>query len=104
MYVAMNRFRVPRDKAEAFEALWLNRDSHLTKEPGFKAFHMLRGPERDDHILYCSHSVWADETAFMAWTKSAAFRAAHKDAGDTKSLYDGPPEFEGFTAIQEITA
>jgi hypothetical protein len=22
-------------------------------------FHLLKGPEKDDHVLYASHSVWA---------------------------------------------
>lgn len=29
MYIAMNRFNVTPENAEAFEALWLGRDSHL---------------------------------------------------------------------------
>lgn len=102
MYIAMNRFRVPRGNATAFEDLWLNRESHLHKLDGFVEFHMLRGPEVDGIVLYASHTVWASEDAFVAWTKSESFRAAHKDAGQTKKLYDGHPNFEGFTPIQHL--
>lgn len=102
MYIAMNRFHVRPEHAEAFEALWLGRDSHLKQMEGFVEFHMLRGPETDGTILYASHTVWASEEAFRDWTRSAAFRAAHKDAGGTASLHEGAPSFEGFTTIQHI--
>ncbi|MEQ6249978.1 antibiotic biosynthesis monooxygenase [Sulfitobacter sp. HNIBRBA3233] len=103
MYLAMNRFTVPTGNADAFEDLWLGRDSHLKQMDGFVAFHMLKGAESDGAILYASHTVWRDEDAFRAWTRSDAFREAHKGAGDTRKLYSGTPAFEGFTSIQEIT-
>lgn len=104
MFIAMNRFKVVKGSEPAFEARWLNREVHLQGEPGFVAFQMLKGPERDDHTLYASHTVWESEAAFLGWTRSEAFRAAHKDAGESKPLYLGPPDFEGFTAIQDIKA
>ncbi|MEM1374773.1 MAG: antibiotic biosynthesis monooxygenase [Pseudomonadota bacterium] len=102
MYLAMNRFTVPAENAAEFEAMWLNRESHLQDMEGFEAFHMLRGPETDGVILFASHTVWRDQEAFMAWTRSQAFRDAHKNAGGSRKLYDGHPQFEGFTSIQEI--
>ncbi|MEM9425824.1 MAG: antibiotic biosynthesis monooxygenase [Pseudomonadota bacterium] len=104
MYLAMNRFTVRAENAEAFEALWLGRDSYLKEMPGFVEFHMLKGPEADDGtILYSSHTMWASEAHFADWTRSAAFRAAHKDAGTTAKLHEGTPRFEGFTSIQSIS-
>ncbi|MEL6374262.1 MAG: antibiotic biosynthesis monooxygenase [Pseudomonadota bacterium] len=101
----MNRFKVDKASADAFETLWKTRESYLDEVDGFVAFHLLRGPDRDDHILYSSHTVWRDHEAFIAWTKSEAFRKAHATAGDgsIRSLYNGAPEFEGFTVIQELT-
>ncbi|MBY5935644.1 antibiotic biosynthesis monooxygenase [Tateyamaria omphalii] len=105
MYIAMNRFTVAARNAEAFEALWLGRDSHLKTMDGFVEFQMLKGPEDEDGTrLYASHTVWASEDAFRAWTRSDAFRAAHKDAGSTAKLHEGAPKFEGFSVIQEISA
>ena len=52
MFIAMNRFKVLPGAEADFEAVWLNRESHLHKVPGFVEFHMLRGPQRDDHRLY----------------------------------------------------
>ncbi|WP_108483067.1 antibiotic biosynthesis monooxygenase family protein [Oceaniglobus ichthyenteri] len=103
MYLAMNRFTVPTENAEAFEALWLGRDSHLKEMDGFVEFHMLKGPETDGTILYASHTVWADEEAFRAWTRSDAFRASHKSAGSSaQKLHQGTPTFEGFSTLQHI--
>lgn len=103
MFIAMNRFKVIKSEAAAFERVWLSRDTHLGEMAGFIAFHLLRGPERDDHILYASHTMWASQEDFIAWTKSEQFRAAHRGAGDNKPLYLGHPEFEGFEAIQTVS-
>lgn len=99
MFVAMNRFRVVKGEEGAFEEIWRSRKSRLDEMPGFKTFHLLRGPERDDHVLYASHSVWENEDAFRAWTTSEQFRDSHRNAGQNKLLYLGPPEFEGFNAV-----
>ncbi|MFD2238919.1 antibiotic biosynthesis monooxygenase family protein [Aureimonas populi] len=104
MFIAMNRFKVVPGSEEEFEALWANRESHLHKMEGFVEFHMLKGPEREDHRLYASHTVWASKEAFEAWTRSDAFRAAHSGARSTKPLYLGAPQFEGFEVIQTISA
>ncbi len=102
MYIAMNRFKVLKDATQAFEEMWLSRDTHLHTVPGFVEFHMLKGPEREDHVLYSSHTVWGNEEAFTAWTTSDAFRAAHRGAGTGKPMYLGHPEFEGFAVIQTV--
>jgi heme-degrading monooxygenase HmoA len=102
MFIAMNRFQVIRGSEAAFEQVWLSRDSHLDKVPGFVEFHLLRGPEAEDYTLYASHTIWKDRAAFEAWTKSEAFRAAHARAGDNKPLYLGHPQFEGFESIQTV--
>ncbi|MEM1075083.1 MAG: antibiotic biosynthesis monooxygenase [Pseudomonadota bacterium] len=105
MFIAMNRFTVTQENAEAFEALWLGRDSHLKEMEGFVEFHMLKGPEAEDGTrLYASHTVWSSEETFRAWTRSDAFRAAHKGAGTTAKLHVGAPKFEGFSVIQQIAA
>ena len=104
MFIAMNRFKVARGSETDFQTVWTSRDSQLKTVPGFVAFHLLRGPEQSDHTLFASHTIWASRADFEAWTKSEAFRRAHAGAGGTKPLYLGPPEFEGFDSVQEITA
>lgn len=100
MFVAMNRFRVAKGSEEAFETVWRERDSHLEGVPGFIDFKLLRGAAAADHTLYASHSLWASRAAFEDWTKSEAFRRAHKDAGGAKPLYLEAPVFEGFEAVE----
>ena len=99
MFIAMNRFKISRGSEADFEAVWANRESRLDTVPGFQQFKLVRGPEHEDYTLYASHTVWASETAFQDWTRSEAFREAHKDAGDNRGLYLGHPEFEGFTVV-----
>ena len=104
MFIAMNRFRVAKGSETAFEQVWLSRDTHLDKVPGFIEFHLLKGPEAEDHTLFASHTIWESRAAFEAWTKSAEFRAAHARAGNetTGPLYLEHPKFEGFEVRQTV--
>jgi heme-degrading monooxygenase HmoA len=104
MFIAMNRFKVRKGSEHECEQVWLTRDSHLNGVPGFIAFHLLKGPEHDDYVLYASHTLWRSEGLFLDWTRSHAFRKAHGGPGANKPLYLGHPEFEGFTVIQEVKA
>ena len=105
MFIAMNRFKVLKDCTADFENVWFNRESYLHELPGFVAFHLLRGPEREDHVLYSSHTVWRSHADFEGWTKSESFRKAHARAGNNqKPTTLGHPEFEGFHVLQEVTA
>ena len=103
MYLTMNRFRVKPGCEEAFEAVWAGRETKLPEVPGFVSFHLLKGPEREGYRLYASHTAWESEAAFLAWTKSEAFRKAHAGAGGHKELYAGPPELEVFESVQAVT-
>ena len=106
MFIAMNRFKVKPDCAEEFEQVWRQRESYLDQMQGFVEFHLLKGPVRDDHVLYSSHTTWRTKADFEAWTKSDEFRAAHARAGNdssTGSLYLAHPKFEGFEVRQTLT-
>ncbi|MCG3186757.1 MAG: Heme oxygenase (staphylobilin-producing) [Rhodocyclaceae bacterium] len=67
--------------------------------PGFQRFNLLQGPSDGQATVFVSHSTWDSAAAFEAWTRSEAFRAAHAGAGQSKGLYLGPPQFEGFEAV-----
>jgi heme-degrading monooxygenase HmoA len=99
MFIAMNRFKVVKGQEAAFETVWSSRRTRLDEMKGFVAFHLLKGPEKDDHVLYSSHTTWASKEAFLAWTRSEQFRESHKGAGGHKGLYLGHPEFEGFEPV-----
>ncbi len=100
MFIAMNRFQVKLGREADFETVWRERDSHLKEVPGFIEFHLLRGPENEDHTLYASHTVWSSKDHFEDWTKSEAFRKAHGQAGNTRDIYLGHPNFEGFAVVE----
>lgn len=104
MFIAMNRFRVKKGSEEAFEKVWFTRETYLDRMPGFVEFHLLKGPEAQDHTLYASHTVWQSKAAFEGWTKSDEFRKAHARAGNetTGPLYLEHPQFEGFEVRQTV--
>ena len=100
MFIAMNRFRVHEGREADFIDVWRNRDTFLSEVPGFKTFNLLQGATEDGITTFASHSVWEDEAAFVAWTKSEAFRKAHANAGkQTEGIYAGPPKLELFTSV-----
>lgn len=99
MFVAMNRFKIASGREDDFIDIWKTRESFLDEVPGFREFHLLRGPACDGYTLFASHSIWEDRAAFEAWTHSEAFRKAHAGAGGAKGIYLGHPEFEGFDAV-----
>ncbi|GBR11912.1 antibiotic biosynthesis monooxygenase family protein [Acetobacter oeni] len=103
MYIAMNRFRVQPENEEAFCRRWLDRDVLLKTVPGFVSFQFLKGPAHEDYRLYASHTVWESYEAFLDWTQSEQFRAAHAGAGKGRALTAGPPVFEGFEVLQNVT-
>lgn len=65
-FIAMNWFKVPKGSEQAFEELWLSRETHLDGNPGFVVSHLLEGPAREDHVLYSSHTIWESQGAFEA--------------------------------------
>ena len=99
MFIAMNRFKIAPGSEDEFIAVWKNRETYLDTVPGFKEFHLLRGPSTGEYTLFASHSTWESSDAFEAWTRSEAFRKAHASAGGTKNIYLGPPQFEGFEEV-----
>ena len=99
MFVAMNRFKIVKGKEKNFEDVWKNRDTHLANIPGFKNFNLVKGEEKSDHTLYASHSIWNSKDDFWNWTKSEAFKLAHKNAGQHRDLYISAPDFEGFEKV-----
>lgn len=99
MFIAMNRFRIAAGREAEFIEVWKRRDSQLATVPGFQRFNLLQGPSDAQATIFVSHSTWDSAAAFEAWTHSEAFRSAHAGAGQSKGLYLGPPQFEGFEAV-----
>src|ERR1700730_16245577 len=47
------------------------------RSQGLPGISLAAGPERENHVLYSSHTICASQEDFAAWTKSEQFRAAH---------------------------
>lgn len=103
MFIAMNRFKIAPGREAEFEAIWRNRKSRLAELEGYVSFDLLRGSQKDDHVLYASHTLWRTRAHFEAWTKSEQFRASHGGAGASKGIILAHPEFEGFEAVLSET-
>ena len=71
----------------------------LTNLSFAKNFNLIKGDTNKDYSLYSSHSTWESKEDFINWTKSEAFRLAHKNAAQHRDLYLGPPDFEGFEVV-----
>ncbi len=95
----MNRFRIARGFEDGFETLWRNRESQLDGVPGFRSFHLLRGPGSEGETLYASHTTWDSREAFEAWTRSEAFLRAHAQARAPKGTYLSHPALETFEVL-----
>ncbi|WP_245980748.1 antibiotic biosynthesis monooxygenase family protein [Sinobacterium caligoides] len=95
----MNRFKIKPGCEQDFIDIWKGRDSHLATVPGFKSFHLLQGNTEDGYTLFSSHATWESRAAFEDWTKSEAFKKAHKNAGVKREIYMGPPKLECFEAV-----
>ena len=70
MYIAMNRFQIALGRESGFENLWRQRESMLDEVPGFREFHLLRGPTDENATLFSSHTAWNSCEAFEVWPNS----------------------------------
>lgn len=104
MFVAMNRFRIQPDFADAFLKRWQERDRALDRFEGFFRFRLLRTELRDaGSVEFVSYTEWRDESCFLNWLENGS-RAAHSDKTPLpREAYQGPPEFRGYhVALDEV--
>ena len=99
MFIVMNRFRISLGSEQVFEDLWRKRDSYLDDVPGFREFHLLRGPSDEEGTLFASHTIWDSREAFEGWTRSESFQKAHAQARAPKGTYLGHPQLEVFEVV-----
>ncbi len=98
IFVAMNQFQVNPERGAEFEELWRKRESFLHEVPGFVRFALLKA---DEPGTYVSHTTWASRDAFLAWTKSDAFRKGHAQARTPEGVLSGHPKLLTFEAVLE---
>jgi heme-degrading monooxygenase HmoA len=94
MFIAMNRFKIGEGHEAAFEERWRNRHSRLGGVSGFQRFWLLR-----DGSDFISMSQWESREAFVAWTQSDAFPAAHSGGPPPTGMYLGAPVMTGYEVV-----
>jgi heme-degrading monooxygenase HmoA len=95
MFIATNNFKVNAGREADFETQWRNRESYLDTVPGFISFALLRG---DNPGEYISQTTWESRDAFLAWTRSEAFAAGHRQ-GSVAGVLEGPPVVKLYEAV-----
>jgi heme-degrading monooxygenase HmoA len=98
-FVAMNNFQVAAEQVAQFEERWQHRRSYLHGTPGFESFQLLRGESQDGVVHYVSHSTWASQADFEAWTQSDSFVQAHRGESLPKGMVVTHPRLECFEVI-----
>ena len=102
MFIAMNRFQINVGREADFETRWRERDTYLNEVPGFMHFALLRGATEGATTEYVSHTTWASEAAFTAWTQSENFTRGHAQ-GSVQGVIAGHPVVSLYTAVLEET-
>ena len=75
MILAVSRFRVANDTADAVAAAFLNRPRLVDSWPGFLGLETFRDVK--DASLFYLVTRWTDAAAFREWHRSPAHRASH---------------------------
>ncbi|KAL3157072.1 hypothetical protein ABBQ38_001319 [Trebouxia sp. C0009 RCD-2024] len=85
----INKFIVPEDKLEEFEATWHEREEFMQQMPGFLGFSM----ERQDGSDFVTTSKWASIPEWEAYSLSEIARRSHLPWGVYQYV---PAKGEGF--------
>jgi len=96
MYLAVSKLKVVSVKEAEFERVWKTHKIDTDGIRGFKKFNLFKGNINKEYSLYIFHSEWNSENDFINWIKSDLFKLSHKNPSQKKSLYLGPPDFEGY--------
>ena len=102
MYLAISKLKIASNKETEFETAWKNREQNTHGVKGFKKLDLFKGIETDEFSLYIFYSEWNSESDFISQTKSNLFKSAHKNPTSQKSLYLGPPDFDGYVGLPDF--
>ena len=70
---------------------------------GFVEFHLLKGPEAEDHTLYSSHTVWSSKARFRGVDQVGGVpqgACPRRQRVDRRRSISSHPKFEGFEVVQ----
>lgn len=104
MFIAINRLKVKPGTGGQLEERFAQ-PRGLEQTPGFVRFQLLRKtwqPHGEaDHEEYLAMTEWTSQDAFVAWTKSDAFKQAH--SGPQLDIFVAPGEPAGYNiAVQRM--
>ena len=97
MFIAINRFKIKLGQGASLEEGFAKKGG-LEQVPGFVGFELQKRvwnmgkPEENDE--YLSVSRWESKEAFLAWTRSEAFRKAHGGPKNDAILSGHPSGYE----------
>jgi heme-degrading monooxygenase HmoA len=105
MFVSINRIPVKADSTQIMEERF-GQSKGLEKVPGFIRFELLKRvwaphSKDDSSVEYLAMTHWESQDAFMAWTKSDAFKQAH--SGPKLDIFAGHAEPAGYDIAVERT-
>lgn len=103
MFVTMNRFTIDPAHWQEFESRFQQRAGLIDKEPGFIRNTLLRPTEgSSEHVVM---TLWRSRRDFENWTRSEAFREAHRRAGTTpKEWFLAPTRLEIYESVTDSGA
>jgi heme-degrading monooxygenase HmoA len=76
MFVALSRFTIRNDMAEAVRTAFRERPHLVDSVPGFLRMEVMSPVDAPDEIWLFTH--WTDEPSYHAWHRSHAYHEAHK--------------------------
>jgi len=104
MFIAINRLKVKSGTGGQLEDRFAQ-PKGLEETPGFVRLQLLRRtwqPHGElDHEEYLAMTEWRSHDAFIAWTKSDAFKQAH--SGPQLDIFVAPGEPAGYEVAVERT-
>ena len=92
-FAVMNHIPVTEEGRPVFEYRFKGRAKMIEKQPGFKAFRLLRPAAGDTYIVF---TLWKNESAFLQWKESASFAQAHEKKeslggpSSAQKIFSGP--------------
>ena len=96
MFISINHIPVKQGREADFEKMFRERDRAVENQPGFVSLDILRPGTRSirgsaPEAFTNEYQVltrWENESAFLGWVKSDAFKSSHSRNIDT-SIFDG---------------
>jgi hypothetical protein len=85
--IAMNRFKIVPGMESEFEGIWKSRNTYLEDVPGFIRFNLVKGPAREDHVLYASHTPSGRPSRISRHGQNQKLSGKHTKVQEVEVIY-----------------